>query len=342
MGGAENYVSDVSNSLHEMGYTVHVASRTGLRNRELNPSIKHHYINFRKVHTLPNLVRLIKLIRKEKFDIIHAHQRNPILVGCLASFFSGIPVITTVHGKWRDDIGSKFVQKRLKGIIVTSRNSWDGVKESSLLRKKTDIIPCGLNNISKVSKNYSKMKILYACRVDKNHYNLLRLIIMDVFPALRKIFPELDLEIIGNGSSMLSLSQLVKETKQRLGKECIKLTGYLPDITEKIASAGCVLGVGQVALRSLALGVPVLSINNKYLGEPIVSENYEYYHYNNFVAVDFGSPNSSLIIKYLSDILENYDFYKNEAVQIMPHAIEEFNMKRVAGKIIGKYREALK
>ncbi len=43
------------------------------------------------------LRQLIRFLRAEKFDLIHAHLSYANILGCLAGFYTGIPVIATLH-----------------------------------------------------------------------------------------------------------------------------------------------------------------------------------------------------------------------------------------------------
>lgn len=51
-------------------------------------------------HSLLNMRRLLQLVRflrSEKFDVIQAHLTYANILGCLAGYFAGIPVVTTLH-----------------------------------------------------------------------------------------------------------------------------------------------------------------------------------------------------------------------------------------------------
>ncbi len=48
---------------------------------------------------IKTLIELTKLIRKEKFDIVHTHSTKPGVIGRFAAFIAGTPIIVhTVHG----------------------------------------------------------------------------------------------------------------------------------------------------------------------------------------------------------------------------------------------------
>ena len=45
-----------------------------------------------------SVVRLYRYIRKQKFDIIHTHTAKAGMVGALAGWLAGVPVVHTYHG----------------------------------------------------------------------------------------------------------------------------------------------------------------------------------------------------------------------------------------------------
>ena len=65
------------------------------------------------LHDLGSLFELWRVMRKERFDIVHAHTPKPALFGQLAARLAGVPVIVnTLHGlTFRDD--TPAVKRRL-------------------------------------------------------------------------------------------------------------------------------------------------------------------------------------------------------------------------------------
>src|SRR5512134_3142819 len=43
------------------------------------------------------LIQLIRFFRTEKFDLVHTHLSYANIVGCLAGYFAGRPVIASLH-----------------------------------------------------------------------------------------------------------------------------------------------------------------------------------------------------------------------------------------------------
>ena len=93
---------------------------------------------------LKNYFNLIRLVKTNTYDIIHAHYG---LSGLLATFQSHVPVVITFHGSDvnlnQTNFYLSFLASRLshENIFVHERLS----KKLSLFSDQTEIIPCGVN-----------------------------------------------------------------------------------------------------------------------------------------------------------------------------------------------------
>ena len=64
------------------------------------------------------LRQLIRFLRAEKFDLIHAHLSYANILGCLAGFYAGIPVIATLHSTSHDSRRTSYFVTRLERVIL--------------------------------------------------------------------------------------------------------------------------------------------------------------------------------------------------------------------------------
>jgi len=72
----------------------------------------------RSLLDLKRLRQLIRFLRAEKFDLIHTHLSYANILGCLAGFFAGIPVIATLHSTSHDSRRTAYFVTRLERIIL--------------------------------------------------------------------------------------------------------------------------------------------------------------------------------------------------------------------------------
>ena len=93
---------------------------------------------------LKNYFNLIRLVKNNTYDIIHAHYG---LSGLLATFQSHVPVVITFHGSDvnlnRTNFYLSFVASRLSNANIFVHESLS--KKLSLFSDKAEIIPCGVN-----------------------------------------------------------------------------------------------------------------------------------------------------------------------------------------------------
>ena len=101
IGGAETHILELSRALTMRGYCVHVVSRGGSFVEELEASgIKHFSLplNTRRPSDILKSIRgLKKLIKAEKYDIVHAHARIPAAICAYLSKKMGFRFVTTAH-----------------------------------------------------------------------------------------------------------------------------------------------------------------------------------------------------------------------------------------------------
>ena len=102
LGGAETHILSLYGALVACGHSVLVVSSGG----ELSEGIPHINIDLSSrspLMLLKGYFRLRSLILNEKFDVVHVHARLPALVASLALHGLNIPLVTTVHARFRVD-----------------------------------------------------------------------------------------------------------------------------------------------------------------------------------------------------------------------------------------------
>jgi glycosyltransferase involved in cell wall biosynthesis len=116
IGGISNYILSLSKALKDEGLEVALASSGGELEGEFRDlGVSHKAIGImtkfefgpKVLMSIPSIVRFI---RKEKIDVIHAHTRVSQVAACLASLISGVPFVSTCHG---------YFKKRARGVLDT-------------------------------------------------------------------------------------------------------------------------------------------------------------------------------------------------------------------------------
>ena len=107
IGGAENYVVNLSKKFAEKGHEVFILSSSGKNGK--NPELS--VLKFLQNSGLPfkitgaglkydpiAILSIAYFIKKNKFDIIHTHLSKANFIGALAAKIAGIKSVSTAHG----------------------------------------------------------------------------------------------------------------------------------------------------------------------------------------------------------------------------------------------------
>ena len=237
------------------------------------------------------LTKLIKLMRKNHYDIIHTHTTKAGILGRIASRITGVPVIIHgLHGSTFEAFDSGllnwilFLFERLTGRFTDAYISVSGV----LSEKYTER---GIGEKENYHTVYSGMELdkFYGVKekidcgkkqgelgIDSEDFvigNVARLekrkghkFLIDAFEKVieeRKGCP-LKLLIIGEGDERGNLENYVRELN--LGEKVI-FTGYREDVEELMALMDIFVltslreGLPRVLVQAAAVGIPLVAFN---------------------------------------------------------------------------------
>ncbi|MEI8344952.1 MAG: glycosyltransferase, partial [Candidatus Omnitrophota bacterium] len=114
IGGITRYIEMVGNRFIRMGYNVSVLSSGGQVESLLEQKgIRCHRLGIRTKSELSpklwwNLPAAVRLVKNEKFNLIHAHTRVAQVFASVISQVTGIPVVSTAHGFYRPKLGRRL------------------------------------------------------------------------------------------------------------------------------------------------------------------------------------------------------------------------------------------
>ena len=241
-------------------------------------------------------LNMIKLIKKEKINVIHAHWIVPQgFLAYLCKKLFKIPYVVTAHAgdifPLKSSFFRFFLSLTIKNSDYCTANSTFTKKELEKISGKKDIkiIPMGVdfNLFSQRDKNRNLMRkygikrefILSVGRLAEKKG--IKYLIMAMDNVVKK-FPEAKLVIVGDGPERNNLEILAK--KLNLGKNVIFVgrveNKYLPEFYSTadlfagpsiVTKSGDTEGLGVVFLEALASGTCV--VGNNIGGIPDIIEN---------------------------------------------------------------------
>jgi len=344
-GGAENHVCELANALAETGHSVWVLSGEGAQRCRLHPRVHYETVHFSDLKIPFHLLRLIRLIKVEKIEVIHAHQRLPVLLGTLAARWMKIPVVATIHGSAITDLRSEYVKRNIDKVIAIRASSIACLEQLLKAPQKIELIHNGIRPPLTCLDRYvdpDSFSLYYVSRLDRHHTSLLIHILTEVWPEVVRKYPHSHLHIVGEGTGMKSIRESLAKRTGFIGQASVHLDGYASEVEDYYPDADLVLGVGRVAIESMVHGVPVLSVKHNHLGPIVTQSNLRRMQFANFVDLDATAPDRKMLLSKLFDFLDHRRFYENEAKCLQYLANREYNIAGITKKIVHVYSDAIK
>lgn len=339
-GGAENHVRDLANVLDEMGHEVFIMARSGKQNCLLNKGVKFIYLRMSDFLAPFQILFVARFIRENGIEVIHAHQRLPVFIGSIAGKIAGVPVVVTVHGQTQYDVRSPLTRRLIDKFIFVRQSTFDEARGYGIPVGKSIIVQNGvrIRNLQEKRDYYS---FCYISRIDKRHSQVISMVLNNVVLPLSRQLPGLKFNIAGDGDHLKQVKSEADSLNKQIGRPAVIIHGYMEDVSEIIDKSGLVLGVGRVAIETLACGVPVLSVNQKYFGGLVSRENYSFLRKNNFVAYGWEAPDEDKLLREVETYFKDIKHWQNEAAFLQKQVDEDFNIIKITSLITDIYKEVI-
>ena len=244
------------------------------------------------INDLKAWMRIRKIIREFKPDIVHTHASKAGALGRTAAIFCGVPhIVHTYHGHvfsgYFSPIKSQIVQtlekilcRRSHAIITISKKQYHEIVEEFKIcnHKKAHIIPLGLD-LNRFSLNQETKRIEFRQKYKianhqiaigiigrlvpiKNH----RLFVEAICLAQNISQVEIVPVIIGDGNDKDNLVELFNQIQTEKKSKAI-FTSWIKDVDTALP------GLDIVALTSLNEGTPVSLIEAQAASRPVITTN---------------------------------------------------------------------
>lgn len=272
IGGAERQLATIAPLLKTQGLDITILTR------KLNGTASYEEIDGIPVYRLPSpgnkplaslafTISALKLIRRLKPDIVHAHELiSPATTGLMAHFLNQVPLVFTlhlsgpdgdIHRMQRKFLGSfrlDLFRKNATVFVVISKEIDEELASLGVLPAQRVFIPNGVdtNQFSDTSqsiKNSQRARlgiesdVLLAVYIGRLVHVKRVDLLLSAWPFVRKRFPKAELMIIGSGP----LEEYFK--KQNISG--IHFLGSQPDVSPFLRAADLFI------LPSDAEGLPV-------------------------------------------------------------------------------------
>jgi len=240
---------------------------------------------------ISQLIALIRILRKNEFDIVHAHWVIPqglIAIIALAFLKKQPKLICTSHGadlfSFNNIIANsikKYVLKHSDKMTFVSKALEEKARQYTTDIPNSSIIPMGVDLLNKfIPSNDARIpnKILFVGRlVEKKGVKYL----IKSLPTLLIKHPNITLDIIGTGPNIIKLKQLVTQLNLNSTVEFLGAieNNKLPEYYQKssiavfpsiIARNGDQEGFGLVPVEASGCECPIIATNLPALKEHLI------------------------------------------------------------------------
>ncbi|MGB4204401.1 MAG: glycosyltransferase [Bacteroidales bacterium] len=336
-GGAENHVLELANELVAQGQDVVLLAKNGRKAQQLSEAIDLvHRVHFSEL-LLIQIVQLVWLIRTKRIELIHAHQRMPILAASIVGYLMNIPVVATIHGRPRYDLRSWFSRRLPSLFIFVSYTVLTISRHYSQIRDRSVFIPNCIS-VSDKKLDFIPFSFAYVSRIDASHAHVISLI-LDIIPDLLKKYADLQFFVYGDGPYLDSIRKKAVKMNRDYSRELVKICGFKHDLQSVKEFPELVLGVGRVAIEAGMKSCPVISVNKKRMGEIITPENYLRYKMDNFVNTSGLPPDTVSLFNAIDDFFTKREVYNEQSSNLTPQFVRDFSIDTVVKTHIAAYQK---
>ena len=264
-GGAETHVCALATELAKRGHTVTVASAGGgmaaLLERE---GIRHRTLDW-NTHAPWRLLRARRslkcLLRRDSFDLIHAHARIPAALAAPLARRYGIPLVTTAHARFRVSRLYRRLCRWGMGTVAVGEDIKQYLcEEYAVSADNVRVIPNGVDTdifSPTERKSDGTRRLVYLSRLDRD-CSRVAFLLCDLAERLGREFPALRIEIVGGGECFADVKRRAEEINRAAGLTLVRMLGYRQDPQSVLQAADLFVGVSRAALEAMACEIPVI------------------------------------------------------------------------------------
>tara|TARA_B110000305_G_scaffold69267_1_gene77801 strand:+ start:692 stop:1837 length:1146 start_codon:yes stop_codon:yes gene_type:complete len=361
ISGAEQGCFDVANYLTKNGFTSNIITSSGYRIEQLekNGSI----VNRIPVHSknpltiIINIFRIIKIVKKNNINIIHARSRAPAWSCYFVAKIAKIKFITTFHGTYNfNNKIKKFynsIMIRSDYIIAISEFIHNEIKSKYAYSKKNlSVISRGIDieyldpsktdykKVKKIIKDHDikndSIKLVLPGRVSgwKGHN-----VAIEAMAHLKdRSSNDFELIFVGPADNLKLKNNLLQKISELKLENCVKFVGPSKEMNLVYSLADIVLSCstdpeafGRIPVEAQAMGKVIIASNHGGHTETIING------LSGFLYSPLSSEElANLIIKTISSEIYLEDQYRIKRRQIILDKFTDLNMCKKTLEVYNK------
>ncbi|WP_320046701.1 polysaccharide deacetylase family protein [uncultured Ilyobacter sp.] len=328
--GAEVYAATLSDRLIKKGHKVFIVSDTFTK----ETSGEFHKLEFNK-RSLGKRISQVKFladfIKKNDIQVAHAHSRASSWSTSIACAMTGIPLITTIHGRQPVHLSRKIFKAFGDYSFAVCENIRDHlIKDLGVKEDKIEILRNGIDINSYVEtplpENEKKIVSIIGRLSGPKGEVTYKLLEKALDPDLYHV------RIIGG-------KNIPDKFKKFADK--VEFLGYVNNIPEFIKESDLVIGAGRVAVEAILSGRPVLAIGEAKSIGLITKDNIADALSSNFGDIGVKLEENFNWDKMLEEIKEAFELNENELHEIRHKVKKEFDLKKIVRNLEIAYQRQI-
>ncbi|OQA57836.1 MAG: ADP-heptose--LPS heptosyltransferase 2 [Candidatus Omnitrophica bacterium ADurb.Bin277] len=348
IGGVERGVVDLARALKKQGYETVVVSSGGSLVAELQRMGVPHYglpVHQKSLTALFLVDQLVKIIERERVDIVHARSRVPGWIGWLAARKAGVPFVTTCHGHYSLHLLSHVMGWGKRVIVISHAIGRRMIDEFRVPQDRLRLIPRGVDlsqfsfSLKRFEEKPKKLRIIHVGRFSPNKGQVE---FLKAVHLLRSRLPNIEVWIAGaENRGRTQYTRLIQKTIHQFGLEnCVKMLGPSRDVPGLLAQSDLLVlsstlpePFGRVIIEAGAVGTPVAAT---WLGgvPDIIDHGKSGYL--------FPPKNIPAMAEAMQVMLTDRTQAKEYAVTLRKKIEEKFNLEQMVRKTVEVYQEVRK
>lgn len=289
-----------------------------------------------------DLRRLIRLVRREKIDIIHAHSKRTLFLAARLSQRTGVPLIITCHAR-------TFIRPRFRRAFRQARFiicPWPELAHAfGRGYRKLRVIPNGIeldrfhagrrqdrqvpqgetDMVDDTKPQQAPLRVLYLGRVDRTRVRGVRVLCQAVSDL-----PDVELSLATN-----------LPRKVRVGKGgSVKYLGWLARPEKVLARHDVVVGTGRAVLEGMAMGCVALVLGEGWDGL-VTPRNAKKLGYYNFIGrATRRRPTAGDIRRTLERLVSDDQLRSKLTAWGQKYVARRHDIREIADRTLALYRAA--
>ncbi len=317
-GGAETHIAQLARTLSARGTEVLLASGGGaIADRLTRAGFRHVQISFSSRSPLGMLRarrRLLRLIRTEGIELVHAHARLPAALLRVCP----VPVVVTVHAHFSvTPLSSRLAYWGDRTVAVSEDLRAYVCENYRLDAARVCVIPNGIDcdRFSPMHRGDSRAPhIVFASRLDSD-CALGAELLCRLAPALCRRYRTLTVTVAGGGDAYAQICLRAASANRLIGREAICCVGKTSDMAPLLASADVFVGVSRAAMEAAACGCAVILCGNEGYGGVLDQHTAPHAAASNFCARGSFKPTAAVLLRDLQALLSNQALLSRTAAE---------------------------